>query len=60
MTLRPGLRGWHDVERIRDESIDRVGDKQSAYNEAHEQAEVFDRLIGELCQGMGSDSDMLT
>jgi hypothetical protein len=37
-----------------------VGDKQSAYNEAHEQAEVFDRLIGELCQGMGSDSDMLT
>lgn len=60
MTVRSRLRVRHDVERIRDEGIDRVGDQESAYDEAYDYTDVSERLIGALCQWNGSGSDVST
>ena len=60
LAARFDLRVRHHVERIRDKSVNRVGDQQSACDDTHEQADTFERLIGWLCQGIGSDSDVVT
>lgn len=60
MIARSGWRIRHNVECIRDESVDRVGDKQATHDYAEKYPDVSERLIGRLCQGICSDSDVLS
>jgi hypothetical protein len=60
MAIRSGLRTRRNVERIGDEGVDRVGDKQTAYDNAEKYSDVPERLIGWLCQGICSESDVFT
>ena len=45
MGARSVLGGWDDVERIRDEGVERMRDQQSTHNNTDEQAEASERLI---------------
>ena len=40
MAVRSGLRIRHDVERIRDEGVDRVGGKQATHDYAEKYPDV--------------------
>lgn len=40
MTLRSGLRSRHNVERIRDERIDRVGDQQARHDKTEKYSDL--------------------
>lgn len=60
MAIRSGLWIRRNIERIGDEGVDRVRDKQTAYDNADEYPDVPERLFGWLCQGICSESNVFT